>query len=131
MDGSPSLPARRIWGRAFDSSSSGCASGSPARPRLSVSPSSAIGSVGVALVLFAFALNLLGRLGSTSVVYLWLNLIGATIACIASAMIQFYPFVVLEGVWALAALIGLIRLRFVHTDHTSMGSSQGREADTG
>ncbi|MCH8052404.1 MAG: hypothetical protein IIC86_10350 [Chloroflexi bacterium] len=96
-----------------------------------MSLSIAIASVGVALILLAFVLNLLGRLGRTSVVYLWLNLIGATIACIASAMIQFYPFVVLEGVWAIAALIGLIRSRFVHTDHTSMGSSQGREADTG
>ena len=45
-------------------------------------------------------------------------MVGAAVAGVASAMIKFYPFVVLEGVWALAALVGLIRLLFVERDDT-------------
>ena len=70
-----------------------------------------IASAGVTLILVAFLLNLTGRLDRESSVYLWLNLVGAGLACLASALVPFIPFVVLEGVWAIAALVGLIRLR--------------------
>jgi hypothetical protein len=38
-----------------------------------------------------------------------LNLVGAGLACYSSWLIGFMPFVVLEGVWAIAALAGLAR----------------------
>jgi hypothetical protein len=59
----------------------------------------------------AFVLNLAGRLERDRPAYLWLNLVGAGLACLASALILFVPFIVLEGVWALAALVGLLRAR--------------------
>jgi hypothetical protein len=74
-----------------------------------MSASDIIGSTGVALILIAFLLNLIGRMAADSRVYLVLNLIGATLTCISSIMIEFWPFVVLEAVWALAALGGLVR----------------------
>ena len=71
--------------------------------------SDAVGTAGVALILIAFIGNLLGVLGQRSSQYLLLNLVGAALACLASLLIGFLPFVILEGVWALAALAGLVR----------------------
>jgi hypothetical protein len=69
-----------------------------------------IGSIGVALILIAFLLNLAGRLDRQSATYLVLNLVGAVLACLASFLVPFWPFVLLEGVWALAAAAGLAQL---------------------
>ena len=68
-----------------------------------------IGSVGVTMILIAFLLNLVGRMAADSRVYLLLNFVGAGLTCVSSIMIAFWPFVVLEAVWALAALGGLLR----------------------
>jgi len=68
-----------------------------------------IGAWGVAILLIAFALNLMGALPRESPLYSALNLIGASIAGIASYMIGFWPFVVLESVWAMVSLAGLIK----------------------
>jgi hypothetical protein len=57
-----------------------------------------IGSVGVALLLAAFLLNLLRLLRSDGYPYTSLNLVGAGLACYSSYLINFLPFVVLEGV---------------------------------
>jgi len=68
-----------------------------------------IGSVGVSMLLLAFVLNLSRRLRAGSLAYRLLNLCGASLACYASTLIDYPPFVVLEGVWALAALVALVR----------------------
>jgi len=68
-----------------------------------------IGTVGVSLLLIAFALNLLNIIKKENQVYILLNLLGAGIACYASILIDFIPFVILEASWALVALIALIR----------------------
>ena len=68
-----------------------------------------LGSIGVTLFLIAFLLNLAGTMERTSRTYLLLNFVGATLACISSIMISFVPFVVLEAVWAVASLVGLVR----------------------
>lgn len=68
-----------------------------------------VGSIGVAILLIAFALNLMGALPRESPLYSGLNLLGASIAGIASYMIGFWPFVVLESVWAIVSLLGLIK----------------------
>jgi len=70
-----------------------------------------IGFVGVALLLLAFLSNLLGFLRADGRPYLFLNLIGAGMAGLSAALIPFWPFVVLEGVWALVAAVGLFRPR--------------------
>lgn len=74
-----------------------------------MSLSSWIGSVGVTILLLAFVLNLLKKLNADSIPYLSLNIIGAGLAGISSYMIDFWPFVVLECVWAIASLIPLIK----------------------
>ena len=68
-----------------------------------------IGSMGVALLLVAFFLNLIGKLESKSVLYGLLNTIGAALAATASYMINYWPFIILEGIWSLVSLVGLIR----------------------
>jgi hypothetical protein len=68
-----------------------------------------IGSVGVALLLAAFVLNLLKMMSADGYPYAGLNFAGAALACYSSWLIAFIPFVVLEGVWALAAGFAIVR----------------------
>jgi len=71
-----------------------------------------IGAIGVALLLIAFLMNLLGFLRSDCYPYMGLNLVGAGLACYSSYLISFTPFVVLEGVWAAVALGAIARAIF-------------------
>jgi hypothetical protein len=71
--------------------------------------SNIIGSVGVLLLLVAYFMSLFKFLRSESKIYGLLNVVGAALACYASVMIDYIPFVILEGMWALVALIGLFR----------------------
>lgn len=68
-----------------------------------------IGSAGVALLLVAFLLNLVKAMRAEGWSYLALNFIGAGLACYSSYLIRFMPFVVLEGTWAVVAMIALAR----------------------
>jgi len=62
-----------------------------------VSAETVIGSIGVALLLLAFLLNLVRVLTPESYPYTALNFAGASLAGFASYLIGFMPFVVLEG----------------------------------
>lgn len=73
-----------------------------------------IGFVGVSILLAAFFLNLAGFLLSTSKHYLLLNFVGAALAGYSSWLIGFMPFVLLEGTWAVVALLTLSRQMFAH-----------------
>ena len=68
-----------------------------------------IGSGGVALLLLAFLLHLLRLLRVDRSAYAGLNFVGASLACYASYLIDFKPFVVLEGSWAVVAAVALAR----------------------
>jgi len=68
-----------------------------------------IGFIGVSLILIAFFLNLFNIISSKNFCYSLLNLVGATIACYASVLLKYIPFIILEGLWALVSLIGLIK----------------------
>ena len=68
-----------------------------------------IGTIGVTILLIAFALNILKKITPESKVYLSLNIIGAALAGISSYMINFWPFVILESVWVLASIMALIK----------------------
>jgi hypothetical protein len=68
-----------------------------------------IGTTGVALLLAAFLLNLLKLMRADGYAYGSLNFAGAGLACLSAYLIDFVPFIVLEGVWALAAAIALAR----------------------
>ncbi len=68
-----------------------------------------IGSLGVALLLLAFLLNVFRLLRVEAYPYIVLNLVGASLACYSSYLIDFMPFVVLEGTWAIVAGVALVR----------------------
>lgn len=69
-----------------------------------------IGFTGVAMLLVAFLLNLWSNLERNSFPYILLNLVGAGLACLASWMIGYMPFVILEGTWTLVSLLALVNL---------------------
>ena len=71
--------------------------------------STLIGSFGVSLLLLAYFLNLFGYLEQTKLTYILLNLIGSGLSCYASWLIKYMPFVVLEGLWCLVAMVALGR----------------------
>lgn len=68
-----------------------------------------IGFTGVFILLAAYVLQLMRLIPVTSWSYSLMNFIGAALACLASVMIDYLPFVILEGVWALVSLWSLIR----------------------
>ena len=67
-----------------------------------------IGFVGVAILLIAFLLNIAKRLSRDHIAYILMNFIGAATACMASVLINYLPFIILEGAWALVSLVALI-----------------------
>lgn len=69
-----------------------------------------IASLGVIVLLIAFLLNLYKKIEAESRTYTLLNFIGASACGFASYMIGFYPFVVLESIWAGFALASLIKV---------------------
>ena len=67
------------------------------------------GTVGVGLILLAYFCNTFGLVKNNSKTFFVLNIAGAAIACYASLLINYWPFVILEGVWCLVSLIGLLK----------------------
>ena len=68
-----------------------------------------LGSLGVALLLMAFFLNLFKFIVQEGFAYIGMNIAGAGLACWSSWIIAFMPFVILEAVWCLVAVAALIR----------------------
>lgn len=68
-----------------------------------------IGITGVFLILLAYFLSSTQRLNTKSLAYILLNLTGASLAGLASYLINYFPFVILEGVWALVSLFSLYK----------------------
>lgn len=64
--------------------------------------------VGALLILAGFILSQRNLLDADSYPYLILNLAGAAILAVLAFQGQRWGFVLLEGVWALVALVGLI-----------------------
>lgn len=68
-----------------------------------------VNSAGVFLILAAFFLLILGKVKPGNRGYLLMNLAGAGLACYGSWLIRAYPFIVLEGTWAVVAVWGLVK----------------------
>lgn len=68
-----------------------------------------IGTIGVTMLLIAFALNIAKKITPESKSYLILNIAGAALTGVSSYLIQFWPFVILESVWVIATCIALIK----------------------
>lgn len=75
-----------------------------------MSSSDIIASIGVSILLLAFFLNLRNIIGIESKWYSLLNSIGALLCCYSAWLISFYPFVILEAIWALAAFFSFLKL---------------------
>lgn len=68
-----------------------------------------LGFIGVFLILLAYFLNSFGVVSTKSLNFILLNLIGSILACLASVLLEYIPFVLLEAIWALVSLISLLK----------------------
>lgn len=71
-----------------------------------------IGFLGVTILLIAFFLNIRNKIKKDSLAYLLMNCIGASIACLASVLLKYIPFIILEGSWSLVSAYGLFNYFF-------------------
>jgi hypothetical protein len=69
-----------------------------------------IGSIGVALILLAYFLNTERLITVNGKLFFVMNIFGAGLACYASFLIRYWPFVILEGAWVMVSLYGLMRV---------------------
>jgi len=70
-----------------------------------------IGTAGVGLILLAYFMSTFNFISGKSKLFFVLNAIGAALACYASYLINYWPFVILEGTWMLVSLMGLIKTK--------------------
>lgn len=68
-----------------------------------------VGTLGVSLILIAFFCNTFKLISQEGKLFFILNLLGAGLACYASWLIHYTPFIVLEGIWTLVSLVGLLK----------------------
>jgi hypothetical protein len=69
-----------------------------------------IGTIGVGLILLAYFLNIFSLIPKEGHLFFIMNIIGAALACYASFLIDYFPFIILEGTWTLVSVAGLIKL---------------------
>lgn len=69
-----------------------------------------LGWVGSLEVIAAYALNSLQKIKSDSVIFQVLNLTGAILLIINSVYNAAYPFTFINTVWAIVAVVALIRI---------------------
>ena len=68
-----------------------------------------IGTLGVGLILLAYFLNTIRMIQVNGKLFYVMNIIGAALACYASILIDYMPFIILEGTWTLVSIYGLMR----------------------
>jgi len=68
-----------------------------------------MGTIGVGLVLFAYFLNTMKYIPVNGKLFYVLNGIGGALSCYAALLINFWPFVILEAVWTIVSIYGLMR----------------------
>lgn len=68
-----------------------------------------LGTTGVCMILLAYYLNTTGKLQTTQLAFILLNIAGASMACAASILIDYIPFIILEGTWAVLSVLSLVR----------------------
>ncbi len=72
------------------------------------------GTIGVALILIAYFLNLFDKIQPEDQAYRWMNFIGASFACYSSYLLHSVPFIILEATWATVSLYAIV-VKKVHT----------------
>ncbi|MFN8289108.1 MAG: hypothetical protein U0U70_02505 [Chitinophagaceae bacterium] len=68
-----------------------------------------IGAAGVGLILVAYFCSLFTIIPKEGKLFFLLNIAGSGLACAASWLIHYWPFVVLEGIWCIVSWAGLFR----------------------
>ena len=68
-----------------------------------------IGTIGVTLLLLAYFLSITKKITQNSLIYIVLNCSGAAMACFASVLLHYMPFIILEGTWTLVSLVILAK----------------------
>jgi hypothetical protein len=69
-----------------------------------------IGTIGVGLVLLAYFLNTIKAIPENGKFFFALNVIGGALSCYAAVLIDFIPFVVLEAIWTVVSVYGLMKV---------------------
>ena len=67
-----------------------------------------IGTIGVGLVLLAYFLNTVKMIPENGKLFFILNVVGGALSCYAAVLINFIPFVILEAIWTVVSIWGLI-----------------------
>jgi len=68
-----------------------------------------IGTIGVGIVLLAYFLNNFSLIKRNGNLYYVLNVIGGGVSCYAAVLINFMPFVILEGIWTILSGVSLFQ----------------------
>ena len=71
-----------------------------------------VGAVGVGIILAAYFLNTFLFITKDGKLFFGMNIVGAALACYASVLIYYLPFIILEAVWCLVSIAGVCRLFF-------------------
>jgi hypothetical protein len=69
-----------------------------------------IGTLGVGLILIAYFLNIFTFIEKDGKLYFVMNILGASLACYASLLINYKPFIILEGTWAIVSIFGFLKV---------------------
>ncbi len=69
-----------------------------------------IGAIGVFITLLAYFLIIFNFIPKDGKLFFIMNIVGAGLACYASTLIDYWPFVVLEGTWTLISVVGLVKV---------------------
>ena len=68
-----------------------------------------IGTIGVGLVLLAYFFNTMKIIPENGKLFFLLNVIGGAMSCYAALLIIFWPFVILEAIWTVVSIYGLLK----------------------
>lgn len=80
-----------------------------------------LGFSGVSMILIAYFLNINHRIDTDNIWYILLNLFGAILACMASWLMEYYPFVLLEGTWTVVSMVAFIKYFKTHSKWQKQG----------
>jgi hypothetical protein len=69
-----------------------------------------VGTIGVGIILIAYFMNIFSFIKKDGVLFYVMNIIGASLACYASILINYLPFIILEATWAMVSILGLVKV---------------------
>lgn len=62
------------------------------------------------MILIAYFLNIFSLIEKDGKLYFAMNILGASLACYASLLINYKPFIILEGTWAIVSIFGFLKV---------------------